>query len=86
MTAKILDEPYTNERDEMVALSIKAMTFDATISFVLSLEKTKMRIVAHLADESETNEGDVVAGGEPRGFDERFILLKEDKDWWVVHE
>lgn len=66
MTAKILDEPYTNERDEMVALSIKAMTFDATISFVLS---------------SETNEGDVVAGGEPRCFNERFILLKEDKDW-----
>lgn len=72
MTAKKLDEPYTNERNEMVALSLTAMTFDATISFVLSLEKTKMRIVAHLADESETNEGDVVAGGEG--------LFKEHKD------
>lgn len=54
MTAKILDEPYTNEQDEMVYLSLKAMSFDTSISFVLSLEKTKMRIGAHLADESET--------------------------------
>lgn len=75
-----------NERDEMVEFLLMAMSFDASISFVLSLEKTKMWIGAHLADESETNEGDVVAGGEPRYFDERFNLLKEDKDWWVVHE
>lgn len=40
MTAKILDEPYTNERDEMVALSIKAMTFDATI-FCTQLRKNE---------------------------------------------
>ena len=52
MTAKILDEPYTDERDEMVDLSLKTMSFDASINFVLSLEKTKMRIGAHLTDES----------------------------------
>lgn len=63
-----------------------ALSFDASISFVLSLEKTKMWIGAHLADESETDKRDIVAGGEPQYFDERFILLKEDKDWWVEHE
>lgn len=75
-----------NERNEIVEFLLMALSFDASIIFVFSLEKTKMWIGAQLADESETNKRDIVAGGEPQYFDERFIQLIEDKGWWVVHE
>lgn len=38
------------------------------------------------ADESKINTGDVVADGEPRCFDGRFILLKKDKARGVVRK
>lgn len=52
ITAKILDEPYTNKQDKMVDLSLMTMSFDILINFVLSLEKTKMQIEVYLTDKS----------------------------------
>lgn len=41
-------------------LLLNAISFDILISIIISLQKTKMQIGAHLANELEKNEEDII--------------------------